>query len=106
MSTLFSAAESAATALQQSAWRWESWLHTWNLNRSTVLDYFKHSDFYDRTCNNEIAIMQAMNAESLKSVAGSFRQARRRWETCAMRCASANVTMLLVSVNRAHAVTG
>ena len=33
-------------------------------------DYFKFSDFYDRTCNNEIAIMQTMSSESLKLMEG------------------------------------
>lgn len=49
-----------------TAWRYEGWLHSFPLNHATVLDYFKHSDFYDRTCNNEVALMQTMHADSLK----------------------------------------
>ena len=66
--SLCTPAEAAAASLHMSAWRHEHWLHTWPLNPHTVLDYFKHSDFYDKTCNNEIAIMQTMQADSIKSV--------------------------------------
>jgi hypothetical protein len=65
--SLLSSREAAAASLLNSAWRYEEWLHTWPLNKSTVLDYFKHSDFYDRTCNNEIAIMQTMSADAMRS---------------------------------------
>lgn len=68
--TIATASEMSEVNLQQQAWRYEAWLHSWNLNRSTVLDYFKFSNFYDRTCNNEIAIMQTMSIEALKSMEG------------------------------------
>lgn len=41
-----------------NSWRWTAWLEQYPLNKSTVLDYFKHSDFYDRSCNNEVLAMQ------------------------------------------------
>jgi hypothetical protein len=30
------------------SWRFEAWIFAYPLNRNTVLDYFKHSEFYDR----------------------------------------------------------
>lgn len=42
----------------QTSFRFEAWVNTWPLNRMTVLDYFRYSDFYDRSCNNEQLIMQ------------------------------------------------
>lgn len=58
----------APVSESSTAWRYEGWLHSFPLNHATVLDYFKHSDFYDRTCNNEVALMQTMHADSLKYV--------------------------------------
>jgi len=48
-------------SLQTSAWRFENWLANFPLNKSTVIDYFKHSNFYDQTCNNELAAVHSMN---------------------------------------------
>jgi hypothetical protein len=50
--------KSAATAaaaeeivdLSTISWRFEAWLNSFPLNRQTVLDYFKHSQFYGRLC--------------------------------------------------------
>jgi len=50
---LFSLSESVLVGLSSSAWRYESWLNAYPLNRSTVLDYFKNSPFYSIQCNNE-----------------------------------------------------
>lgn len=36
-----------------TSWRFLAWLQAWPLNRSTLLDYFKQSCFYDPSCNNE-----------------------------------------------------
>ena len=52
-SVLRTASESSSAALSTSAWRYEAWLSAFPLNRATVLDYFKHSPFYDPACNNE-----------------------------------------------------
>lgn len=32
--------------LSTISWRYELWINTYPLNRATVLDYFKHSQFY------------------------------------------------------------
>lgn len=52
------------------SWRYEAWINSFPLNRNTVLDYFKHSDFYDRTCNNETLAMQGMDPSHLKNLTG------------------------------------
>ncbi|MES1912386.1 MAG: hypothetical protein MHM6MM_004671 [Cercozoa sp. M6MM] len=39
-------------------WRFKSWLDAFPLNQQTVLDYFRHSHFYLRSCNNEVLAMQ------------------------------------------------
>jgi mediator of RNA polymerase II transcription subunit 6 len=47
-------------ALQQhQAWRFASWLALYPLDAYSVLDYFKHSPFYDRSCNNELLELQS-----------------------------------------------
>ena len=40
------------------SWRYLAWLQTWPLNHFTIMDYFRLSDFYDKSCNNEIIYMQ------------------------------------------------
>lgn len=52
------------------SWRFEGWLDAYQLNRNTVLDYFRHSEFYDRTCNNETALMQQFDHTKLKLMTG------------------------------------
>jgi len=32
--------------LAHISWRFEAWVNSFPLNRNTVLDYFKHSEFY------------------------------------------------------------
>jgi len=51
-------------------WRWVAWLEKFPLNRNTVLDYFKFSDFYDRTCNNELIIQQNVDPAKIKTLTG------------------------------------
>ncbi|ETO18523.1 hypothetical protein RFI_18742 [Reticulomyxa filosa] len=53
------------------SWSYPAWLGTYPLHQDTVLDYFKHSDFYDRTCNNEILAMQInIDANQLQKMKG------------------------------------
>lgn len=48
-----------STELDSSrSWRYLAWLQAWPLNRNTVMDYFRISDFYDKSCNNEMIYMQ------------------------------------------------
>ena len=51
--SLVTPSELSLLSLVTSAWRYESWLHAYPLNRATVLDYFKHSPFYSLQANNE-----------------------------------------------------
>lgn len=51
-------------------WRFEGWINAWPLSRTTVLDYFKHSPFYDRSCNNEVIFMQNKDPTQLKHQKG------------------------------------
>ena len=54
VSSLLTPSELSRLSLSTSAWRYEGWLHAYPLNRATVLDYFKHSPFYEPlTANNE-----------------------------------------------------
>lgn len=36
-----------------------AWLQHFTLSEASVLEYFSMSQFYDRTCNNEVLLMQA-----------------------------------------------
>jgi hypothetical protein len=74
LASMYSASELAALSLHTTAWRSEAWLHAYPLHRGTVLDYFKHTDFYDRTCNNEIVNMQQQGAEDTSKALRSDRQ--------------------------------
>jgi hypothetical protein len=56
--------------LSTSAWRFEAWIHQYPLNLQTILDYFKHSNFYIRTCNNEILAMSNGDINRLKYMEG------------------------------------
>ena len=44
--------------LTSVSWEDKVWLQHFPLHRGSVLDYFAHSQFYDRTCNNEQVKMQ------------------------------------------------
>jgi len=53
------------------SWSYPAWLGTYPLHQDTVLDYFKYSDFYDRTCNNELLTMQInMDSNQLQKMKG------------------------------------
>jgi len=52
------------------SWRFEAWTREFPLNKNTVLDYFKHSPFYDRQCNNELILQQGADVSKLKSLTG------------------------------------
>ena len=58
---LLTPSQLSALSLSTSAWRFESWLSSFPLTKGTVVDYFKHSNFYDATCNNELAAIQSIN---------------------------------------------
>ena len=59
--------------LFQISWRFEAWLNAFPLNRNTVLDYFKHSPFYDRLCNNEVVLQaQQSGADQQSSLKWAF----------------------------------
>jgi len=70
LTALSTPSEASRVTPTQTAWRYEAWLHAYPLKRETVLDYFKHSDFYDRTCNNEVAIMQTNNTDAMRLMEG------------------------------------
>jgi mediator of RNA polymerase II transcription subunit 6 len=46
-------------------WRDDQWLQFFPLTRQSALDYFSLSPFYDRSCNNEQAKLQGMDASKL-----------------------------------------
>jgi len=56
--------------LQTKSWRYLQWLQNYALHTGTCLDYFKHSDFYDKECVNEILARQQANPEARKQLSG------------------------------------
>jgi hypothetical protein len=54
----------------QQVFRFVEWLEHFPLNRWNVLDYFKHSVFYDKSCNNERIAMQGQDLSHLQSLSG------------------------------------
>merc|ERR1719204_645473 len=56
--------------LAKKCWRFPQWLNAFQLNHLTALDYFKHSDFYDPNCVNEIVTMQQIDQEGRKQLTG------------------------------------
>lgn len=69
--SLYSNAELNVISQCHVGWRFESWLHAYPLTSQTVFDYFKHSVFYDATCNNEIAQMQNIQTNQNGVVSGN-----------------------------------
>jgi len=53
-------------------WRYDSWIYYYDLNKLTVLDYFKHSPFYDATCNNEVVLQQGGSTERIYEMEGLY----------------------------------
>jgi mediator of RNA polymerase II transcription subunit 6 len=51
-------------------WNDKVWLSYFPLNNSTVLDYFSLSQFYDRTCNNELIKMQRLDPALMATMDG------------------------------------
>lgn len=51
-------------------WQDRTWLNIFPLNESTALDYFSMSQFYDRTCNNELVKMQNLDPVLLQTMPG------------------------------------
>ncbi|GAB5359896.1 hypothetical protein AAMO2058_000581400 [Amorphochlora amoebiformis] len=62
----------------QNTWRYESWIYFYDLNRMTVLDYFKHSPFYDRTCNNEVVLQQGNSQDRIYEMEGTYYEPDRK----------------------------
>lgn len=57
--------------LTDVVWIDSQWLSTFPLNQSTALHYFSLSQFYDRTCNNELINMQHLDISLLSTMAGT-----------------------------------
>mmetsp|Transcript_7177 Transcript_7177/g.13599 ORF Transcript_7177/g.13599 Transcript_7177/m.13599 type:complete len:208 (-) Transcript_7177:412-1035(-) len=54
------------------SWRNEAWINSGQLNRHTVMDYFKDSPFYDRNCCQETLKRQGFDPtqENLRKMTG------------------------------------
>lgn len=50
--------------------RYTEWLALYPLHIHTCMDYFKHSPYYDKTCNNEIIAIQQLNNNQLYNMTG------------------------------------
>lgn len=48
------------------AFRNDSWLQSYPLNKTTILDYFAWSPFYTLSCNNETCKMQNLPLDTLR----------------------------------------
>lgn len=51
-------------------WNDKMWLTYFPLDKTTVLDYFSLSQFYDRRCNNELIKMQRLDPALLQTLDG------------------------------------
>jgi mediator of RNA polymerase II transcription subunit 6 len=51
-------------------WTDKVWLSYFPLNDTTALDYFSLSQFYDRSCNNELVKMQRLDPALMSTMAG------------------------------------
>lgn len=51
-------------------WADKVWLSYFPLNASTALDYFSLSQFYDRSCNNELVKMQRLDPALISTMSG------------------------------------
>lgn len=51
-------------------WTDKVWLSYFPLNEATALDYFSLSQFYDRSCNNELVKMQRLDAALMTTLEG------------------------------------
>jgi len=56
----------------QKTWRFENWIHLNVLNKHSVLDYFQHSDFYDKTCINEKVKQQRLHPSVVTKLEGVY----------------------------------
>ena len=63
-------------------WRDDQWLQFFPLTRQSALDNFSLSPFYDRSCNNEQAKLQGMDASKLACAAPLQPWLRRRAYRC------------------------
>lgn len=56
--------------LESISWRFEGFLQAAQLNRLTVMDYFRLSPFFDRQCNNELLRLQDRPQSELRKMRG------------------------------------
>lgn len=65
-----SPAETPEEDLTGVMWNDRLWLNHFPLNKETVFDYFSQSQFYDRSCNNELIRMQRLDPTLLSKMSG------------------------------------